>query len=81
MLQKIKNKGVEIVSQRVLDAVEALNIKHEHSSVTDHVTISIGAGIINLQNTKKADDLYVEVDGLLYEAKDNGRNQFEILDI
>ncbi|MBC8238190.1 MAG: GGDEF domain-containing protein [Helicobacteraceae bacterium] len=74
-------QGVEEISQRVLDNIEALNIKHEYSSVCDHITISIGAGIIDSSNTQSADKIYVEVDSALYEAKDNGRNRYEILTI
>ncbi|MFT5662373.1 MAG: diguanylate cyclase (GGDEF)-like protein [Sulfurimonas sp.] len=73
--------GVESISQKVLDNIEALAIKHEHSSVCDHLTISIGVGIIHSSNTQSPDSLYVEVDSALYEAKDSGRNRYEILTI
>lgn len=82
VLFNAKNKlGVESISQKVLDNIEALNIKHEHSSVSNHLTISIGAGIIESSNTQNADSLYVEVDSALYQAKDSGRNRYEILTI
>lgn len=74
-------EGVEEISQKVLDNIEALDIKHEYSSVSNHLTISIGAGIIDSTNTQSADKLYVEVDSALYEAKDSGRNSYEILTI
>ena len=74
-------QGVKEISQKVLANIEALNIKHEYSSVSDHLTISIGAGIIASSNAQSADNLYVEVDSALYEAKDSGRNRYEILTI
>ena len=74
-------QGVQTISQKVLDNIEALNIKHAYSSVCDHLTISMGAGIIDSSNTQSADNLYVEVDSALYEAKDSGRNRYEILTI
>jgi len=74
-------QGVEKISQKVLDNIEALNIKHEYSSVCDHLTISMGVGMIDSSNTQSADNLYVEVDSALYEAKDSGRNRYEILTI
>lgn len=73
--------GVEQISQKVLDAVEELNIEHKYSSVSEHITISIGAGLITNNNLQSTDDIYAEVDGILYEAKDNGRNRYEILSI
>ena len=73
--------GVEQISQKVLDTVTGLNIEHKHSAVADHVTISIGVGIIEISNIQSADNIYQEVDGILYEAKDNGRNRYEILSI
>lgn len=39
------------------------------------VTISIGAGIANCQNFQDKEALFSKVDKLLYQAKNNGRNQ------
>jgi len=53
--------------------VEALEIEHSESDVCEYLTISIGAHVNQGRNISDSNQLYVEADQALYEAK-NKRN-------
>jgi len=65
-------------SRRFLDtirqAVEDMNIPHEASKVSDHLTISIGGATLSGAALIDAEHLYIDADKALYMAKE-GRNQ------
>jgi len=75
------DEGATIMAQKVLTNIENLAIEHNHSSVTDHITISIGLGIISHSNYETTDKIYVDVDDALYKAKEGGRNRYETVSI
>jgi len=56
-------------------AIEALQIAHEKSDVSDYVTVSIGFATIAGAHAINRDDLIKNADEALYQAKNNGRNQ------
>lgn len=59
--------------------IESLNIPHEKSSVSNCVTVSIGAASTIPDNNSIYDDLFKVVDSALYIAKEAGRNQVKYL--
>lgn len=62
--------------------VENLHLKSCNNTVSDYVTISIGLGNIKKINKNTEGTLiYDEIDKLLYESKENGRNQVTSMDI
>jgi diguanylate cyclase (GGDEF)-like protein len=86
--------GAELVARRILDAVEALGIPHESSTVAGHVTVS--AGIACYDETSRLiragapnpvaspEDsvrrLLVAADAALYLAKGSGRGRACVVD-
>ncbi|MEG3985963.1 diguanylate cyclase [Microcoleus sp. S28C3] len=73
-------KGASSVAQRIHAAIQALNIPHKTSDVSDLVTISMGiANLIPISELSSA-DLIAIADRALYRAKEQGRNQSGIGD-
>ncbi len=62
--------------QRLKDTIQTLSIPHEHSLISDQLTVSQGAISWVPTGLELVENLYQAVDTLLYQAKDNGRNQF-----
>ena len=72
-------EGAMAAAQRLLAAVEQRNIPHPSSTLTDHVTLSIGISTYdfnkNNELTPDVNKLIEQADKALYRAKENGRNQ------
>jgi len=66
--------GARAMAEKVRSAVEDLSILHDHSSVADHVTVSIG-GATQVPYGKNPGILIEQADAMLYKAKRKGRNQ------
>ena len=59
--------------------IEALNIQHSNSEVSDHITVSIGLLVVDFATTGiDEDNFFTLADNALYIAKDNGRNRVVI---
>lgn len=63
------------IGEKLRKAVEGLKLKHEKSSVGDHVTISVGIGTITPGPRDDLAKLFELTDGNLYQAKEQGRNR------
>ncbi|NOR57878.1 MAG: diguanylate cyclase [Sulfurimonas sp.] len=57
-----------------LGIIESLKIEHSGSTVSDHLTVSIGAKITDDFENYSFDQLLKEADDALYRAKDESRN-------
>ncbi|MDR0320814.1 MAG: GGDEF domain-containing protein [Treponema sp.] len=70
--------GAEIVANRIKTAVDTLAIKHEHSQVSDIVTISQGV-YSAVPASANCEKLYIEnADKSMYKAKNTGRNKYVV---
>lgn len=58
--------------------VSALNIPHKSSRVANHVTVSIGVGVIRPGKDAIMSTLIDEADKALYQAKNDGRNLIRV---
>ena len=67
--------GTALVAENLCQRVAALNISHAHSTVADHVTISIGYTTQIVGADSAWADLLNEADKALYLAKTRGRNR------
>ncbi len=75
LLPETDSKGALEVAEKLRNAVEQLNIPHEYSSITDHITMSLGVATTVPSDEKDPLVLVKSADARLYQAKANGRNQ------
>ncbi len=68
-------KGAQAVAEIIRSRVEELNIVHEASGVSKHVTISLGVACTVPERELNIEDLILAADKALYKAKEKGRNQ------
>ena len=75
LLPDVDQKGVARIAERMRRNVRALKIPHDYSTISDTVTISVGAAcsIPSVDETPAV--LLEKADRQLYRAKTNGRNQ------
>ena len=75
--------GVQVIAEAVRAAVDQLNLSHNYSLATDHVTISCGVATVSPSIdddiTVMAKQLIKTADKGLYQAKDQGRNQVAVI--
>lgn len=68
-------EGASAVAVKIRKAVEDKRIEHEKSPVSDFVTVSLGVTAAVPGEKSKLEDLLLTADGLLYQAKKEGRNR------
>ncbi len=78
LLPHTELEGAEIVAQRIHELIKAKAIPHEHSTVSQDLTMCIGIGISRSHSPMKKDELVEQADKALYLAKAAGRNQTAI---
>lgn len=66
--------GAVEVAQQVQEALDALHIPHRASTVSDHVTASLGVAAVLPDNGLRSAQLIARADEAVYAAKAAGRN-------
>lgn len=69
------SKSALLVGERIRISLTELKIPHNHSSVEDHITISIGIATASFNAPCEPDAIMEAADRNLYTAKQSGRNQ------
>lgn len=75
ILPETDASGIAEVGEHLRAAVYDLAIPHAQSSVCDIVTVSLGGVCRSPTPGDRYQDLITAADGMLYEAKENGRNR------
>jgi diguanylate cyclase (GGDEF)-like protein len=68
--------GAEIMLSNIAQAIKDKKIKHQYSSVSPQLTVSVGAVVVKSSQSVVVANVMKKADGLLYQAKNNGRNQY-----
>ncbi|NMO96328.1 MASE4 domain-containing protein [Paenibacillus lemnae] len=66
------------LGEQIREAVARLQISHEHSQVSPHVSVSIGVHSRIVRDGETGQQLVDQADRALYRAKEAGRNRVEI---
>lgn len=64
------------IARKINAAVEALQLPHDHSGVSQFVTVSLGVASNSAEQGQSPTELVRKADEALYSAKNKGRNQF-----
>ena len=75
LLPETPATGTQEVAETLRATVAALKLTHEYSEISDTITISVGAVASDIQTVEQANELLIEADDALYQAKKKGRNQ------
>ncbi len=75
VLPNTSSQGAYKVALSICQAVSELHIPHAASTVTDHITISIGVASLLPDPQSTADQALKAADQALYNAKQQGRNR------
>jgi len=78
LFSQLDEKKSELIAKNICDAVREAKIKHRGSLVNEFLTISIGVVCCKVNDTLNEDLLISFADKMLYSAKENGRNRYEI---
>lgn len=77
VLPESDRDGAVFVAERIRNEVESLAIRHEHSSVSPYVTVSLGTATLFPQGQNSVEELIYRADRALFQAKYLGRNNVE----
>ena len=77
LLHNTDSEGARIVAENLRVALELAKIRHEYSNVSKFVTISLGLGSVLPDQSISKSEFIAEVDKMLYEAKEKGRNNVQ----
>ncbi len=61
---------------RIQNEIHNMNDKHDHSSVSDRITLSQGVISFEPKGSESLNEVYEAADKALYQAKQNGRNTY-----
>ncbi len=69
--------GASVVAKKIHSSVKELNIPHIGSNINKYLTVSVGISTLTLDSTSMPENLILEADKALYQAKQKGRNRVE----
>jgi diguanylate cyclase (GGDEF)-like protein len=73
LLPNCRRDQIDIVANRLRTAVEELSLNFHEQQLS--VTISVGVNWSDAASTQTLEEVFEKADGLLYTAKENGRNR------
>jgi len=74
LLPETPAAGARFVAERILSGIQALAIPHLTSTVSLHLTVSMGIATAMPSDRESYNTLFDKADSMLYKVKANGRN-------
>lgn len=75
ILPMTDTEGARQFAETMRTAVEAMALPHQYSETAQHVTVSIGLGVVKPARGASPSEIIQLADKALYEAKHSGRNR------
>jgi len=75
LLKDVQKEDVAFVAKSLIEAVQALNIEHNNSTIEKYITISIGISFKESHENILKEEVLKMADDALYRAKESGRNR------
>ncbi|MDR2744285.1 MAG: GGDEF domain-containing protein [Desulfovibrio sp.] len=75
ILENVTHGQALAVAKRMKDKVQSLRMPHPSSTLSSHVTISIGVAVARKEDSVSCGELVQQADKALYHAKNSGRNR------
>lgn len=70
------NEGAKLVLDNIFTAIADKHIPHAFSDISEQLTVSVGAVLVDGDQSHQVEQIMTQADRLLYQAKYSGRNQF-----
>jgi diguanylate cyclase (GGDEF)-like protein len=74
----VDEQNCETLAQKVVENVKKEAIEHKNSQVCDVVTLSVGVACCVADDSLDDEMLLQTADAMLYKAKEEGRNRYEV---
>jgi diguanylate cyclase (GGDEF)-like protein len=71
----------QLMAEKLLKELRSLALPNENSPVDSIVTVSIGVATVVPGHNSDKDELTIHADDMLYQAKRNGRNRVESIEV
>jgi len=81
MLPGISCEGARLMMEKIIQLLEKQAIPHESSKINPYLTLSVGICCIPVTQKVTSRDLITRADDALRQAKKNGRNRVELINI
>lgn len=79
LLPETDSSGATIVAEKLRAEIENLHLPNPGSTISQHITVSLGVTTVVPEANSVPDDCIKLVDEALYRAKDAGRNRISIV--
>ncbi len=76
ILPNTRVEGAKLIASQILEGVAEMKIPHDYSPAKSVVTVSIGIATMQPEDNISEQVLIEKADNALYQAKENGRNQY-----